>query len=176
MGAVVSGLRLPGLDTPGSAILSADERYRYRLTRAVTVTNRPVVWVMLNPSTADATTDDPTIRRVLGFSQAWACGPIHVVNLYAYRATNPDDLLAADDPVGPDNDEHVHVVLGIAEVVVAAWGAKIAQAPRGHERASAVLGTAEALGKPVYCLGTTIDGYPRHPLYVPGASTPRMLQ
>lgn len=80
--------------------------YRYWLCREWSPGLDSLVWLMLNPSTADATQDDPTIRRCMGFARRWGYGGITVVNLYAYRATNPRDLLTAADPVGPENDRY----------------------------------------------------------------------
>ncbi len=94
----------------GSAVLSECARYRYRLDRAWERDDHglgTVTWVMLNPSTADADVDDPTIRRCIGFSKAWGYNALTVVNLFAWRATSPRDLCAVEDPVGPDNEAHL---------------------------------------------------------------------
>lgn len=123
-----------------------------------------LVVVMLNPSTADEMQDDATIRRVLGFAKRDGYSSIRVVNLFALRATNPYELHAAEDAVGPDNDRVLRNILnpGHGAPVLAAWGASsLAKA-----RASKVLSF-------VYpgmwlCLGTTKDGSPRHPLYIKG--------
>ena len=139
-----------------SAYLSPCERYRYELTRCWA--NGPIAcWVMLNPSTADADVDDPTIRRCIEFSKRWGCGALVVVNLYAWRATNPRDLQRADDPIGPHNDRHIDVATRSADTVVCAWGASA-----NPERAAEVL---RLISRPM-CLGTTQGGAPRHPLYV----------
>lgn len=120
-----------------------------------------VTFVMLNPSTADAVADDPTIRRCIGFAQAWGFGALEVVNLYAYRATRPAELFAADDPVGPRNNRFVRAAARSAALVVAAWGVY----GRRHGRDAAVLATLRRIG-PVHCLGMTLGGQPRHPLFV----------
>ena len=147
----------------GTATLSADRAYRYVLTRRWD--DGPVMtWIMLNPSTADADTDDPTIRRCIGFARREGCGAIRVVNLFALRATSPNALRASSDPVGPDNDsflrERTH-----AEYVVAAWGAHGGLHGRSHEVRAALRHL------PLLCLGVTPGGEPRHPLYV-RSSTP----
>src|SRR4029079_19593153 len=104
------------------AVMSPCGRYRYRLTRVWDESRPAVCWVMLNPSTADAVKDDPTIRRGSSFSWSWGAGGLVVVNLFAFRATNPADLLDAPDPVGPENDAHVRDAAKGAGLVMAAWG------------------------------------------------------
>src|SRR5262245_13227298 len=114
---------MPDLFQQSSAELSPCGRYRYALTRTWGDPKKVVCWVMLNPSTADADQDDPTIRRCLGFSRAWGAGGLVVVNLFALRATDPDQLRIAADPVGPDNDSHLSTA-AFGRLVVAAWGAR----------------------------------------------------
>jgi hypothetical protein len=120
---------------------------------------------MLNPSTADAKQDDPTIRRCMGFARRWRYGGIVVVNLFAYRATHPCELLQACDPVGPDNDSALTLHTA-GHRVIAAWG----RYGRFQGRAGDVLRLLG--GHVVECLGTTRQGHPRHPLYVPGSAFP----
>ncbi len=140
----------------GAATLSPDGLYRYRLRRAWGVDNW-VNFIMLNPSTADADQDDPTIRRCIGFARRWGYDGLIVTNLYAYRATKPKVLRTVADPVGPDNDTHL-LACSLDRPVVAAWGANADPA-----RVAAVL---ELLPGDIYTLGLTKDGQPRHPLYV----------
>jgi len=146
----------------GTAWFSEDQAYRYLLTRWLGDEPKVMTWIMLNPSTADAFTDDPTIRRCIRFARREGCGTIRVVNLFAYRATDPRELSAPGrDPVGPDNDrfldEHTQ-----ASLVVAAWGAGGTLNGRARE----VGGRLAAAGTRLNCLGVTKDGHPRHPLYV----------
>jgi len=137
----------------GGATFSRDRRYRYRLWRRWD-RGRPVVaFVMLNPSTADARRDDPTIRRCVGFAQRWGYGGIEVVNLYAYRATDPRALRTVRDPVGPGNRRHMRRALRRAALVVLAWGA--------NAHGDRLTGVGQA-----HCLGLTRAGQPRHPLYL----------
>lgn len=121
------------------------------------------LFIMLNPSTADAQNDDPTIRRCVGFAKAWGYDRLEVVNLFAHRATSPDELLslsAGDDPVGPENQDYVEDAAERAGLIVCAWGGN-----GGHlGQDETVLGW---LDRPAHCLGTTRDGRPRHPLYLP---------
>jgi hypothetical protein len=121
------------------------------------------LFVMLNPSVADATQDDPTIRRCVGFAKREGCGKLAVVNLFAYRATKPADMLAAADPVGPDNDRHLAEEAATAKVIIAAWGDHGTH--RGRDRQVMKL----LAGREVWCLRRTKGGQPGHPLYVPAA-------
>ena len=146
-----------------TAEMSPCGQYRYTLTRKI---NTPVRWVkpalfiMLNPSTADAIKDDPTIRRCISFAERECVTHLTIVNLFALRATDPRVLADHPDPVGPMND------LRIAEqiekhklgIVIAAWGAH----PFAQRRGKEVL---DKFG-PLMCLGKTKNGSPRHPLYL----------
>lgn len=108
------------------AILSPCGKYRYTLERAWASLPRYVLWLMLNPSTADATTNDATIRRCIGYAKEWGYSGILVGNLYAWRSTSPRGLLyaasAGSDPIGPENDRHVRGLITRASLVVCAWG------------------------------------------------------
>lgn len=168
-----SGIRQGGLFSAGEAVrytaaMSDCERYRYRLGRAWGSGER-MAWIMLNPSTADAKLDDPTIRRCMGFARREGYDGIEVINLFAWRATDPKNLQEAMasgiDIEGPENARHWDDVLtdhGIG-MIIAAWGAAIG---------GAVLRRRTLLDEWFtggwYCLGTTAAGAPRHPLYVKG--------
>lgn len=156
------------------AALSEDRAHRYFLAREWDTTVPIAVFLMLNPSTADAFGDDPTIRRCKSFAQQWGAGGLHVVNLFALRSPAPAALTHSADPVGPLNDQVMEEVLHLAwrdtAPVVAAWGVHGALFGRGAvvaQLAARVLGAGQ-----MTCLGTTKDGYPRHPLYVRGATEP----
>lgn len=156
-----------------NARLSTDTLYRYELSRWWGPGDG-VLWVMLNPSTADATVDDPTIRRCRGFSQAWGFGGLVVVNLYALRCTRPVHLLDHPDPVGPDNERTIKVWLEARNLplVVCAWGDGARRLSElVADQAGGVLEWAAEAGRTLRCLGTTREGEPRHPLYLP-ADTP----
>lgn len=148
-----------------SAIISECEKYRYSLGRETSLATggyyKPVVFVMLNPSTADASEDDPTIRRCMGFAESWAMSHLIVVNLYALRATNPSELWSANDPFGPDNLMHLGSALDQYKKVVCAWGANAR--PKDAEQ---FRNLADHHGADLYCLGVTKAGAPRHPLYL----------
>ena len=150
------------------AVLSDNGLYRYELTRRWD-DGQSVLWVMLNPSTADADIDDPTIRRCVNFTKSWGYGGIKVVNLYAFRATDPghlrDAFEAGIDPVGPDNAETLRGALAAytTAFVVAAWGTKA-----DPHRVAGLATMAIRARRQLRALGITKDGHPRHPLYVKG--------
>lgn len=149
-----------------TASISDDGLYRYDLARRWA--DGPLaLWIMLNPSTADSNQDDPTLRRCMAFTRAWDCGGIAVVNLYAYRSPDPKALTAVDDPVGPENIRYLESWLGRThdEVrwAIAGWGDKLP----AHRPHPPVILMAEKRLRPLYCLGRTKSGRPRHPLYVP---------
>ncbi len=149
-----------------TAILSPCGRYRYRLERdlgAIGAMRGSVAFVMLNPSTADATTGDPTIRRCIGYARAWSYAKLIVGNAYAWRSTDPAGLWTADDPVGPENDQHLEQIARDAELVVCAWGANIEP-----ERAAAVRAVIERAGRTPHAIKLTKAGIPGHPLYLRG--------
>lgn len=168
------------LDSPRGAILSPDETYRYRLWRTITHPDQgtldgrrdhsTVAFVLLNPSTADATTDDPTLRRCIGFAERWGYDRVELGNLFAYRAKKPDELEDAEDPIGPANQQHLKEICLQADRVVVGWGAHDIATTLGLTMVATVMG---ATGGRLYCLGTTNDGNPRHPLYVKGDTDPR---
>lgn len=143
-----------------SAVVSPCGTYRYRLGRAWRG-GPTLLFVMLNPSTADASVDDATIRRCVGFAHAMAFGAIEVVNLFAYRATKPTDLKRAGFPVGPDNDEHIRAAAFRAGDICVAWGA----VPEAERRVNEVLPLIRrTTGRQIHCLNITRSGYPQHPL------------
>ncbi len=145
--------------------------YRYALWRVWDTDGPSIVFVMLNPSKADAESDDPTIRRCVGFARAWGYGALTVVNLFAFRAACPRTLHQTADPVGPDNDRHLRDALASAPTVVFAWGNHGGL----HERDRAIgalLLRESKQPSAALCLGTTGVGQPRHPLYVRADTVP----
>lgn len=152
-------------DASRGAVISSCGTFRYSLWRRWGDGPR-ALFVMLNPSTADAMQDDPTIRRCVGFAKRWRHASIEVVNLFAFRTTDPRNLDAAwrggVDVIGPDNREHMTAACKRANTIVAAWGAFDARGALFVARA-----TLRHFA-PVWCLGRTKSGQPRHPLYVKG--------
>lgn len=150
-----------------SALLCGCGRHRYRLSRCWDVSLPAVCFVMLNPSTADAFQDDPTIRRCIGFARAWGYGELQVVNLYSLRTPSPAALKKAALRNGPDHDAHLFEAAAAAARVVVAWGNH-----GDRVRVAAVLPRLRAAAGQVLCLGQTKTGAPRHPLYVPAVTQP----
>jgi hypothetical protein len=144
-----------------------DGPYRYRLWREWSDGPR-VLFVMLNPSTASFVSDDPTIRRCIGYAKALDVGAIDVVNLFALRATNPEEIAKHADPVGPENDHYIAEAACAAEMVICAWGAH----PQAKNRASRVLDILRRVGQQPMCLRQTKAGHPAHPLYLPATLRP----
>lgn len=146
----------------GDAIISYCGKYRYALSRNLGDGRGLVCFIMLNPSTADAKKDDPTIRRCISFTRTWGYSNLEVVNLFAWRTPYPGDFRHVVDPVGPDNGGYLLDALARATIVIAAWGGlELARA-----RAQEIVQIAEQIRKPLNCLGITKSGGPRHPLYV----------
>lgn len=141
-------------------------QYRYTLWRRLGMGDRAVAFVGLNPSTATATTDDPTIRRCIGFARAWGFDWLYMLNLHAFRSTDPRGLAHAVDPVGPANWEALQNFGRKADMLVAAWGAN-----ELHGAAREYAERLYALPR-THCLGTTKSGAPRHPLYLPASTLP----
>lgn len=147
-----------------SAVLSPDLLYRYELRRKWGL-GRAVTFVMLNPSTADASTDDNTIRSCMRLTRHWGWDGIVVVNLFAFRTRSPRHLAAAPFPVGPENDRYVADAIRETPLTIVAWGIR----PKSLlSRGSLDVVLASPRG--LFCLGTTKDGSPRHPLYLPTAT------
>jgi hypothetical protein len=153
------------------AELSACGTYRYTLWRVWGA--GPIVnFVMLNPSTADATADDPTIRRCIDYARRWGFAELVVTNLFAYRATDPRELPKVADPVGPENDRHLLAQARAADRVVCAWGNNGKKAsPR---RAAEVCALLRSAGAVLHALKITGAGCPQHPLYLSAELVPEV--
>lgn len=145
------------------ALISACQQYRYRLWRRWNDGRPVLVFIMLNPSTADGEQDDPTIRKCVGFADRAGYGGIEILNLFAYRATKPADLKLAGWPVGPENDAHIHAVLDTYPSVICAWGAN-GITREGWNRAHQVMDiVTNHIAQPM-ALKLTANGVPWHPL------------
>lgn len=144
------------------AVFSECRQYRYFLERRWARALKPCTFLMLNPSTADALVDDPTIRRCMHFARRLGSGSLRVVNLFAWRATNPQELHRKADPVGPLNDESILNAVAGAGVVIAAWGTMGRLFYRDVDVCLRVLKDEK-----LHCLGLNKDGSPKHPLYLP---------
>ena len=148
----------------GADIRGAGKRYRYALWRIWDRDRPAVMFIGLNPSTADARRDDPTLVRCMGFARDWGYGGVYTANLFAYRATDPQDMKAAKSPVGRDNDAAILSLAGKVDKVIAAWG-----------NDGAYLGRSSAvrtLVPDLYYLKLNGSGQPAHPLYLPKGLKP----
>lgn len=148
----------------GNAAFSDCTQYRYMLRRTWDATRKSVLFIGLNPSTADAKLNDPTIRRCIGFARDWGYGSMLMGNLFAFRATEPRLLPTVDDPIGPRNNWWLSVLHKQVDLVVAAWGIHGTLLARDLDVLSKL--------SEVYCLGLTKAGHPKHPLYLPATVTP----
>lgn len=150
------------------ADFSPCERFRYSLYRRLAIDDSEAVitWIMLNPSTADAIQDDPTIRRCMGFSAQWGFPHVYITNVFAYRATDPKELRRAIDPHGPDNDLWIkrRTDLSMITQVMFAWGTHGAYLDMGPRIEQWVRELRKEVG--CYTLGRTKAGHPKHPLYL----------
>lgn len=152
-----------------SAVISPCGKYRYRLVRQWADTGFLLPVLMLNPSTADAEADDPTIRRCLGFANREGFMGIEVINLFAFRSRSPGVMMSADDPVGWDNDSHINAVMEAAHrygtPILCGWGTHGSFMNRDQTiRHMAAVHSAQLV-----CLGKTNAGQPKHPLYIASA-------
>lgn len=148
------------VDDRRGAVFSDDREYRYRLWRTWNVDLPTAVFIMLNPSTADETEDDQTLRRCIDYAKRWGYGRLEVGNLFARTAKDPSELWSKLDPVGPENDEHLEEILDGNVLPVAAWGAYGDKRGRADE-------VARRFDVEWFCLGTTHSGQPVHPLRQP---------
>ena len=127
--------------------------------------SRPVLFVMLNPSTADGNVDDPTIRRCIGFAKSWGYDSLTVANLYALQTSNPNDLKEYPFPIGRHNDTFLKSMSGNASITICAWGST------GKLRSRDVI---PLLKRPLYALKLCKNGQPTHPLYQPASLVPTL--
>lgn len=148
------------------ATISPCGKYRYWLERRWDESKDYLNFIMLNPSTADAEQDDPTIRKCIGFAKNMGYGGIHVTNLFAYRATDPSDLAKCPSPIGPDNGNFIEAGILSAPVTICAWGSNKMAAALAPKLA-VVLKKCRAMA-----LRINRDGSPAHPLYVPYSVDP----
>lgn len=151
------------------ATFSPCRRYRYALWRRWNSDRKMAMWLMLNPSIADETRLDPTLRRCRGFSEREGCGGMVVANLFALVSTDPRGLNKVDDPIGPDNDATIsalltgrHSAVDGELAVICGWGFY----PLARSRAPAIAEIITSAGHQAWCLGQTNSGAPLHPLYL----------
>lgn len=156
----------------GPASFSKDRMYRYTLWRTWDKLRPKLMVIGLNPSTADETALDPTLRRCIGFASTWGFGGLVMTNLFAYRATDPKAMRKAEDPVGPANDDYLKALAVASRLVLAAWGTHGCH--RGRDRT--VMRLLTIAGVKLHTLGLTNNGSPRHPLYVKADTKPVLFR
>lgn len=154
------------IEIESGAVFSPDRAHRYTLWRKWDHTKPPVNFVCLNPSTADESANDPTVARCINYARRWGHGSLIVTNIFALRSTDPRGLRRVDDPIGPENDQHIVAAAEAASRVIAAWGTHGLYLLRGFF----VLDLIGHLR--VECLKVTKDGHPVHPLYQPADARP----
>lgn len=142
------------------AIFSPCRKYRYALWRTWDESKDRCMFICLNPSTADETKDDPTIRRCINFAKSWGYGSMVMTNVFAFRATKPKDMLRANDPVGPDNRKWLHECALKSKIVIHAWGSY------GYLLGNDIHHPVYCLNRRTYYLKKTKAGHPCHPLYL----------
>lgn len=155
-------------DAQSVAVYSDCERYRYSLTRVWDPAGRRALFIMLNPSTATEVQNDPTVERCERRARTLGFGAFRVLNIFAWRDTDPRHMRAATDPIGPANDAAILESLPWADQTIAAWGTHGAYLNRGPE----VEAMLRATGTPLHHLGLSKDGHPKHPLYIGYAVQP----
>lgn len=150
------------------ALFSCDPEnlYRYRLWRRWGLGSKSIAFILLNPSTADETKDDPTVRRCIGYAKKWGYDGLEVLNIFALRSTDPAGLRQVVDAVGPENNEWLLKVAAKSEKVICGWGMHGVLDGRG----AAVAKLLESI--PLYALHLTDSGHPGHPLYLSGDLKP----
>ena len=156
------------LEAGSDAIISACGTYRYWLQRYWRHDLPALNFVMLNPSTADASADDPTIRRCIAFARSLGFGRMEVTNLFALRSTDPKGIRQHPAPIGDENDEQIVTSAKVCQLTICGWGTK------GHYlgRDAEVLRLLRSAGVIPHALRRPKDGHPEHPLYLPGDLTP----
>jgi len=157
-------------DTNSIAIYSDCERYRYALTRVWKFEASRLVFVMLNPSTATEVQNDPTVERCERRARTLGFGSLQVTNIFAWRDTDPKKMRTAKDPIGPDNDKTIMEACSWGDQIIAAWGTHGAHLGRGVQ----VKQILRSTDKPVFHLGISKGGHPKHPLYIAYSQKPEI--
>jgi hypothetical protein len=148
-----------------TAVLSDDNIYRYQLSRIWDEEKPKILFIMLNPSTADEFVEDPTIRRVITYAKDWGYGGVYVGNLYAFRSTDPKGLKCIADPIGPENINHIQTLISLVDKVIYAWGNEQTE----PDWLKKIVATP-------YCIEISKKGIPKHPLYLKKCLIPQIYK
>jgi hypothetical protein len=151
------------------AIFSNDRKYRYKLWRTWDINKPSILFIMLNPSTADENILDPTLRRCLGYAMKWGYGTMYICNLFALRSTNPKELYISDDSIGPDNNRYIRETANECEKIILAWGN---HGNLDDRYIDVIELLTEPIEYPLFILARTKMLQPSHPLYLKGDLIP----
>lgn len=162
----------PDLFLERDAVISDCGRYRYLLRRTWDQNLARSLFIMLNPSTADAEVDDATIRSCIRLSKSWGHGSFEVISIFGLRATNPAELAKAANPIGPMNERVGAAAIARCDMAICAWGAH----PMAERHHGYIMGRVKSHRPTAYCLGRTKSGAPKHPLYIPTGTQPEVFQ
>ena len=158
-------------ETGNTCVFSPCRTWRYTLRHTwmdvFDTEERAIVWIGLNPSTADENQLDPTLRRIRGYSKAWGYNTFYMLNIFAFRATDPRNMRQATDPIGPENDRWILETAQSTTRIMCAWGRNGTYLNRQH----AVVALLKDSG--LYYLEKTKDGIPKHPLYLKASLQPK---
>ena len=157
--------------TPAGAKFSSCRRWRYLLWRCWDARKPAANFLMLNPSTADEFKLDPSCTRARNYAERWGFGAVQITNIFAWRATDPEEMKGVKDPVGRANDAAILEAARKAKIVVCAWGNHGEHLGRGKK----VLAMLLHHRLPIHCLRLNSAGHPAHPLYLPGTLTPTVF-
>ncbi len=150
-----------------NAILSQDRKHRYMLSRIWDENTGAVVFIGLNPSTADENNDDRTIKKCIKYAKDWGYGGIYMINLFSFRATNPNKMLSALNPTNDENDKYIEKYINIGKKVICAWGNDGSFQDRNNDITNKF--------KDLYCLKLNQTGQPAHPLYLEDNLKPKLM-
>ena len=148
-----------------TALLSDDNIYRYQLSRIWDEEKPKILFIMLNPSTADEFVEDPTIRRVVNYAKDWGYGGVYVGNIYSFRSTYPKGLKCIADPIGPENINHIQTLISLVDKVIYAWG--------NEEKEPDWL---KKIVETPYCIEISKKSIPKHPLYLKKCLIPQIYK
>lgn len=156
------------MEIVSGADISECGKYRYSLWRIWDDTKQKVLFICLNPSTADADNDDATIRRCIGYAKSWGYGGVYMGNLFAFRAREPKDMKSATDPVGPENNRYLRELSNTCEMIICGWGGD-----GGYQDRSSYVIKNRILPIKVHYLKMNKSGEPGHPLYLKKSLKPQ---
>ena len=154
------------------AKISECGKYRYSLKRIWDEEKSLVAFIALNPSTADEVDNDKTINRCIDFAKSWGAGGMCMFNVFAYRATDPTDMKAQDDPIGSENDNYLAKLSNVDKIIVC-WGNDGLHRDRANHVREILKNTGQ---DKLYCLDINKNGEPKHPLYVRGSTKPTLYE